>query len=284
MRAGLRTIPRIVAGLAALALLLGGCEAANRAAEGGGASEAGGRAVLEYGWAAGDLTTLDPHLASASQDRTLVDMVFGGLLRYEPGTDDVIEPDIARAVPRPEERGGKQVWRFDIRPGVMCHQGTDTEAYELTSDDVLYSLKRAADPNFSAFASTYAGMTFRKAGAQSVEVVLDQSLPPELFLPAFTDYAGGFIVCKKALEAMGDKSFATHPVGTGPFMFSNYTSQDRVELVAFDDYWRGEPELGGVTLRYMPDDTSRQLALERGDVHLISGVSDDRWVESIRSQ
>ena len=53
------------------------------------------RPILVHATNAGDKATFDPHLASGTQDRTVVDMVFNGLLRFKPGDSSVIEPDLA---------------------------------------------------------------------------------------------------------------------------------------------------------------------------------------------
>ena len=104
------------------------------------AQDEGDRPVLRFGVNAADLATLDPHFASGTQDRTVVDMVFNGLVRFVPGNSAEMEPDIATAIPEPEIVDGKQVWTFELRDDVMCHPGPDTEAYPLTADDVVYSL------------------------------------------------------------------------------------------------------------------------------------------------
>jgi peptide/nickel transport system substrate-binding protein len=67
-------------------------------------------------------------------------------------------------------------------------------------------------------------------------------------------------------------------------MFSAYTPQTSVELVAFDDYFRGAPKLGGVEVRYMPDATSRELALQSGDIDAASGIAEAQWVERINAE
>ena len=53
--------------------------------------ESGDRPVLRFGLNAADLATLDPHFASGTQDRTVVDMVFNGLVRFKPGNSAEIE-------------------------------------------------------------------------------------------------------------------------------------------------------------------------------------------------
>src|SRR5690606_20576337 len=118
-----------------------------------------------------------------------------------------------------------QEWTFTLRSGVMCHAFGDTPAYELTADDVVYSLEKAANPDRSAYAGEYAGMTFEAVDASTVKITLEQPLSPVLFYPKVANYSGGFIVCQQAVEALGDEAFKTQPVGTGPFMFDSYTPQ-----------------------------------------------------------
>lgn len=248
-----------------------------------GAQDGDGQ-MLRYGLDAQDLGTLDPHNASATNDRTVVDMVFNGLVRYQPGNSTEIEPDLAEAVPEPQMVDGQQVWAFDLKQGVMCQPGPETESYELTADDVVYSLERAANEEISAYSGEYAGMTVEKTGDYSVEITMEQPISESLFLPKVADYAGGFVVCSQAVEAMGDEAFKTHPVGTGPFMFSEYTPQNAITLTAFADYFRGAPQLAGVELRFMPDITSRELALQAGDLDVAAGLSEVQWVDRINAE
>lgn len=240
--------------------------------------------VLRFGLEAADLGTLDPHFAATTNDRTVVDMVFNGLVRYSPGVASEFEADLATEIPEPTMEGGQQVWTFNLREGVTCHPGPDTDAYELTADDVVYSLQKSANPDRSAYAGEYAGMTVEKVDDYTVNVIMEQPISPVLFLPKVADYAGGFIVCSQAVEAMGDEAFRTHPVGTGPFMFESYTPQDTIRLVANEDYFRGAPNLDAVLLRFMPDISSRELGLRAGELDAINGLDEAEWIEQISAE
>lgn len=242
------------------------------------------RPTLRFGVNAADLANLDPHYASGTQDRTVVDMVFNGLVRYKPGDSSVIEADLATEIPEPEEVDGKQVWTFTLRDDVMFHGSPDVEAYALTADDVVYSLQKSADPDRSAYAGDYKGMTVEKVDDLTVKITMDTPLSPTLFLPKVADYAGGFIISSKAAEALGDDGIKTHPVGTGPFMFDSYTPQNSVVLKANDAYFRGAPKLGGVEVRYMADASSRELGLQAGDLDAAAGVTEAQWVDRINAE
>ena len=227
---------------------------------------------------------LDPHFAAATQDRAVADMIFNGLIRYEPGNSSKMEPDLAESLPKSEMVGDKQVWTFTIRKGVMFHPGPKTEAYELTADDVVYSLRKSADPARSAYAGEYTGMTVEEVDKYTVRITMVKPLSTVLFLPKVTNYAGGFIVSKKALEAMGDQSYRLHPVGTGPFMFKSYTSNEKIQLVANKQYFRGRPLLNAVDVFYFPDIKSRERGLVSGNLDLISGSIEAEWIGKMEKE
>jgi len=245
------------------------------------AARSGG--VLRMAQEASDLGTLDPHFASGTPDRVVVDMVFNALVRFTPGDSRTFEPDLASNLPEPQMVGGKQQWTFSLRKGVMCQPAEGVPAYELTSDDVLYSLQNSADKSRSAYAGDYAGVTVEAPDASTVKITLDAPQSKSLFYPKVANYAGGFILCKKAAEKLGPDGLKTHPVGTGPFQFKSYTPKDRVDLVANDAYFRGKPQLDGVEVRYMADLSSRELGLQGGQIDVASGVPDDVWIGKMQS-
>jgi peptide/nickel transport system substrate-binding protein len=247
-------------------------------------TEAAEPAILRYADKAADLGTLDPHFAAATNDRNVVDMIFNGLIRYKPGDGTVFEPDLATELPQPEMVDGKQVWTFNLRSGVMCHPSEAVPAYELTSEDVVWSLQKSANADTSAYAGEYTGMTVEAVDESTVQITLDTPLSEVLFFPKVADYAGGFIVCKQSYEALGAEEFKTNPVGTGPFMFESYSPQQNVMLVANEDYFRGRPQLDGVDYRYMPELNSRELGLQSGELDVINGAAEGIWVERMSQE
>ncbi len=240
--------------------------------------------VLRYADKAADLGTMDPHFAAATNDRNLVDMIFNALVRYKPGDGTQFEPDLAEEIPEPVIVDGKQVWTFNLRRGVMCHPSEQVPAYELTADDVVFSLKKSANPDTSAYAGDYNGMTVEKVDDYTVKITMEQPISPVLFLPKVADYAGGFIICQKPYEAMGAEEFKTHPVGTGPFMFDSYSPQEKVVLKANDNYFRGRPLLDAVEYRFMPELNSRELGLRSGELDVINGAAEGQWVRRMNQE
>jgi peptide/nickel transport system substrate-binding protein len=240
--------------------------------------------ILRFGIDAAGLGTGDPHKAASRNDRAVVDMIFNGLLRYKPGEAPKLEPDLAVNIPTPKIVDGKQIWVFRLRRGVMCHPGPTTDAYELTADDVVYSLHRSADPKRSAYAGEYSGMTVRRMDNYTVKLIFKTPISSILFFPKVADYAGGFVVCAKAVRAMGDQNFGAHPVGTGPFKFDGYDAGRRVRLAANKNYFRGRPSLDGIHVYYLTDFRDRDGELRNGNLDVIFGSEKPAWFKSISGE
>lgn len=250
-------------------------------------AQGGDRPVLRFGSSEGDFQTLDPHLAAGTQDRTIADMVFSGLVRYVPGTVSELEPDIATEMPSAAENDdGTQTWTITLREDAMVHpsDAAGTDSYPLTAEDVVFSLKKAANPDTSSYAINYEGWSFAAVDDRTVEITLDQPLSETLFLPNIANYSGGFIIPKQPYEALGADGFMSNPVGTGPFAFESHTPQQSVVLTAFDDFYRGAPKLGGVEVRFVSDHTARELGLKSGDLDVIRGLVDAQWVDRINEE
>lgn len=236
-------------------------------------------AILRLGLDAAGPGAFDPQAARA--DRIIVDMLFNGLLRYQPGNYPVIEPDLAEAVPSPKMVAGKQCWTFVLRKGVRFHPGPQGENNELTSDDVIYSLQKAADSARSAYAALYAGMAFQRVDDYTLQVVMDKPLSAALFLPRFTCAAGGAVLCRRAMEGQGDTAATPWPVGTGPFLFGGNMAGKKITLLAHKQYFRGAPRLEGVEILYLPDAKEREHGLRAGTLQVISGTGSKEWVDQV---
>ena len=231
--------------------------------------------VLQVGVGSGDVSTLDPHRASATGDMTLVGWMYNGLVRFKPGSADPsdLEPDLAE---RWEVSADGKVWTFHLRQGVKF-QG---DWGDLTADDVVYSLTRAADPKRSTFSTDFAGVeSVAKLDDGTVQITL--KYPDVSFLGRVLNYHGGNIISQKAAEKFGD-DFGHHPVGTGPFAFVEQVTQQYVKLAANPSYFRGKPKIDTIIVRNIPSDSARELAFASGELDLMDGKREQRWVDSAR--
>ena len=234
--------------------------------------------VLRIALDAADITDLHPHFAHTTQDRGIVHLMFTGLVRYKTGDIGKFEPDLAESW---EVSKDGLTWTFHLRRGVMVHPWKGNPGYELTSEDVVYSFKSAADSKRSAWAAEYSGMTFKAVDPYTVRITLKKTLSETLFLPKVADYAGGLIIPKKPAKELGE-DFRTHPVGTGPFIFKEYLPKEKVVTVPNQKFYRGAPKLAGVEVFLMPDLSSRKFGLQSKELDVIEGPPSQPWVEEMK--
>ncbi len=241
-------------------------------------------AMLRMAMNVSDIGNLNPHFATTTQDRAIVDMVFNALVRFTPGTSTEFEPDIATEMPTTtENEDGTQTWSFTLRDDVMIHPTEGVDAAALTMDDVVFSFESVANPDTSAYAGDYEGWTFAAGEDGTFQITVPQAMSENLFLPKVANYSGGYVVPKAPFEAIGADDYITNPVGTGPFLFESHTPQNNVMLTANPDYFRGAPQLDGVEVRFIADTTSRELALQSGDVDVIAGLPEAQWVDRMNA-
>ncbi len=142
-----------------------------------------------------------------------------------------------------------------LRRGVRFHDG-----HELTADDVVYTFGSFIDPAFvSPRKGAYRALDKVEAvDPYTVRFSLKEpfgSFPIQLVMP---------VVPKGAGAELRDR-----PIGTGPYKFVSFAVDDRVELTAFPDYFRGAPANDGVVLKVEPDEIMRALELRKGSVDMV---------------
>lgn len=190
---------------------------------------------------------LDPRLANDGTTARIGQLVTNGLMEL----DD-------RMRPRPKlaerlEQTSPTTYVAYLRRGVAFHDG-----HELTSRDVVYSYRRLIDPGF---VSPYKS-AFRQLAA--VDAVDDYTVRFTLKEP-FAAFAAQLVEPGVVPDGAGADQ-ALRPIGTGPYRFSRYVADDRLEFTAFDRYFEGAPANAGVVMKIVPDDTMRGLELRKGTV------------------
>ena len=223
--------------------------------------------IMTYGRYTGSLF-LDPVLNDANVDIWILTNLYDTLIL--PSADGMgLEPGLATewAV----NDAGDMV-TLKLREGVKFSDGTP-----MTTDDVVWSLMRAASPDNGIWNSLVASIdTVTAQDANTIQVKLKYADPTILSALSVFNTA---IMPKAAFEAMPgatDKekaeAFAQKPVGTGPFMLDNWERGAAMKLVKNPNYWAlGEdgkplPYLDGVTFEIIPDDATRILKLQSGDI------------------
>ena len=204
--------------------------------------------------------SLDPVRQNDYESARLVTLLFDSLLQYRYlAATQAVEPDLLERMP--ELSADKLTYTFTLRKGVRFHDDpcfAGGQGRELTTDDVLFSLKRFGDARLNtkswfAIEGAVAGYDafhaataapgapadtgkLEIAGFHKIDAnrfTLRLTHPNPLFLTAFT-YASSAIVPPEALKMYGDQ-FGNHPVGTGPYILKEV---DRKGTLRFEKYAR----------------------------------------------
>ncbi len=102
--------------------------------------------------------------------------------------------------------------------------------------------------------------------------VPDPAFPAKAAFSAFQIYPAEYLQ-----STGGGGDLIEHPVGTGPFMFSSVKQMEKLVLVRHAKYFRGAVKLAEINLYYMPDVSSRELGLQKGELDIIEGPRDQAW-------
>ncbi len=222
-----------------------------------------------HGLMAGDLSNLDPCLNFVSNEAPIITTIYEGLVDYPQGTiSENFQPALAESWDISED--GKE-YTFYLRKGVQWHKGYG----EFTAEDVKFSVERYANPDESSWASEYSNIKdVTIIDKYTVKITLHNL---DVFFPsriATNTMSGGGMVCKRAFEELGVDVMRLNPIGTGPFQFFSYKSNDRVVLIKNPDYWKGEPILNTVEYVFIPDQTTRELALMANEIQSMRSTKD----------
>jgi peptide/nickel transport system substrate-binding protein len=158
-----------------------------------------------------------------------------------------------------------KTFTFTLRQGVTWHDG---EAF--TADDVAFTLSTIT-PLHPRAASVFANVASVEAtDDHTVVVTLTEPFGPFVnFLTADNVgilpehiYAGSDPMTNPANLA---------PIGTGPFKFEEWAPGQSITLAKNENYWaEGRPYLDSLIFSIIPDANSRILALEAGDVDMVT--------------
>ena len=213
----------------------------------------------------GDISKLDPHFSTSSNDVRVSFNIFDNLTSRHP--DGKLFPGLATEWSRTEPT----TWQFKLRQGVRWHNGDP-----FTSADAKFSIERTYDPAAKTLVATVL-TTIERIEAPDPFTVVVHTKKPDPLLPARLAFYGGQIVPKKYLEQVGPDTFNAKPVGTGPVRFVSWTKDDRLVLEANKDYWSGKIDADRVIFRPVPETAPRVAAVLKGEVDAITQLPSDQW-------
>ena len=153
-------------------------------------------------------------------------------------------------------------WTFQLRDGVTFHDGS-----ALTADVIVQNMAILKQPTSNLVGTLAEVSSVDAVDPLTVRYNLTQ---PNAAFPALLTTTPGMPFSMENYQALGADDANANPVGTGPFVFDSWARDDRLTVVANEQYWGTELDLGPyldeVVFRPIPDEDSRLQSLLAGDV------------------
>lgn len=219
-------------------------------------------------------TDFNPFVVVQGIQMAVQKYVFSKLVAFD--TDGFVIPDLAREW---TVSADATKFTFYLREDVKWHDGV-----EFTADDVVFTFNYLFHPSVGARVPTgldtikgvldyKEGRADRVAGVYAegkYTVVFELDRPNAVF---WSGLANQSIVPKHVVEKIPPEAFATSEFatrrpypGTGPFIFERYVTDQFIELRANPAYFRGAPKIERLVIESIPDNNTRVVALERGEL------------------
>ena len=180
---------------------------------------------------------------------------------------------LARQILPPTEHNPVIV--FHIRPGITFHDG-----HILDAGDVLFTYSAIMNPrNLSPRTADYEPVK----RVDVVDPLTVRIVYKRLYSPAVGTWAMGLLpehlLNDAAMDqearrrgkdpekfSMRQSEFNRNPVGSGPFRFKEWKSDQFIRLDRFDRYWEGPPNYKEYVYRIIPDPLTQEMEFYAGTI------------------
>jgi peptide/nickel transport system substrate-binding protein len=205
-----------------------------------------------------DPTTLDPQNHQETPAANLAVNLFDTLLERD--QDLKIVPGVAESY----RNVSPMVWEFKLRRGVKFHNGEPLDA-----EAVKFTVERMVDPKLKLRGATPWTPVSHGEVVDAQTVRIHTKAPWPILDTMVTTLP---ILAPKYYREKDMAHVAKNPVGSGPFKFVRWVKDDRIELEANAQYWRGAPKVKTLVFRPIPDDAVRVAALQNAEIDVAVNI------------
>lgn len=205
-----------------------------------------------------DIRDLNPHLYAG--EMYAQEMLYETLVTI---TEDGYKGCLAESWDISEDG---RVYTFKIREGVYFSDGTicDANAIKANFDAIIENKERHTWLEMM-------NLLVSVDAPDSNTFVITLSAP---YYPMLTELGVTrpfAIISPNAMMNGSTKDGVKEYIGTGPYVLTNFVIDEYAVFEANDNYWGEKPTIQKITVKVIPDNQTRILALEKGEIDLIYG-------------
>ncbi len=160
-------------------------------------------------------------------------------------------------------------WSFKLREGVPFYQNRQATAYNMTADDVVFTFEKNQADEYEWPSPCCKEMT-----VDDFDIVGDYDITfNQNKVDVTTDYQLSgqnifFISSRDHYDAVGDDGYQANPIGTGPFTFVDFRTNQYILYERVENHWRQTPEFPELQIFYVLEDATRMAMLLTGEAHI----------------
>ena len=218
-----------------------------------------------------NILTLDPAAITGRDAVLVLNNIYDTLVELSP-EDRSLQPRLAESWEVAEDRMSVV---FKLNPAARFASGR-----RVTAQDVVWSLTRLMKLNLAqssflksrGFSIDKAAEQFIAMDDQTFRLNLPRADDPSLILMLLAQNGPGSIIDREtalAHEKDGDLGAAwltLNAAGSGPFLLTQWASNEHVILTRNDKAWGVVPAMRRVVMRHLPESQSQRLMLTHADI------------------
>lgn len=201
---------------------------------------------------------MEPCMATRSNiGRILLGNISETLTELDVRGDEGVKPRLAESW----EMTDDNTWRFHLREGVTFSDGTAFDA-----EDVKHSLERSESDQITCEISRYyegINITPTVVDEHTIDFTTDPAQP---ILPLLLSLLT-IVPSETPVE------FTREPVGTGPYVLSDWKPGQSITLTRRDGYWGDEPDVASATYLFRADPSVRAAMVQTGEADIAPSIS-----------
>jgi len=199
----------------------------------------------------GDASFLNPILAQDSASSEINGFVFNGLIKYDRNLQNLVG-ELAESWK--VEKGPEPEITFFLRKGVRWHDGK-----EFTAHDVKFTYDKIMDEKTNTVRRSSYELVKKAEALDSYTFQVTYRQP---FSPGLESWGMG-IIPKHLLdkEDINTTAFNRRPVGTGPFRFGEWVTDEKIVVEANPQYFEGRPLLDRIIYRIIPETSLSEMEI-----------------------
>jgi peptide/nickel transport system substrate-binding protein len=213
-----------------------------------------------------EATTMDPGRSTQVLTVNYFVNIYDTLTRWDTALQ--LQPGLATAWKIVNDT----TWEFTLRPNVKFHDGSP-----FTAEDVKATFERNMQPGKTVVTPGFTTIeAVQVVGPLTIRILTKK---PDPLIAVRMAQMGSQILPARLTTDDGVKELARRPMGTGAYRFVEWVKDERLVMQANHDWWGWNGKAPGVERviwKPIPDDFPRIIALEKGEVDIITNVPPDR--------